>query len=85
MQGLRPSDRVVIIEDEVTTGRTVISAVRAMRRAGVQITDVGAVLVVDDPAMWKRMADDKITLHAGIKLQCDYGARILGSSPPPCG
>ena len=80
LQGLRPGDVVVIVEDEVTTGRTAINAVRALRRAGVRITDVGTVLAVDDPAMWQRMAEEEIALHVGIRLPSDWAARILG--PP---
>lgn len=78
VQGLAPGDVIVIVEDEVTTGRTAINAVRALRRAGVRITDVAAVLAVDDPAVWQRMADETITLHVGIRLPGDYLARITG-------
>jgi adenine phosphoribosyltransferase len=81
VHGLRRGDRVVIVEDEVTTGQTVIGAVRALRCAGVHITDVGTVLAIDDPAMWRQMAEEKISLHAGITLPSDYAGRILANSP----
>lgn len=66
--GLRAGDRVVIIEDEVTTGRTVVNAVRALRDAGVLVRDVGTLIAVDTPEMWRRMADADVTLHARLNV-----------------
>jgi adenine phosphoribosyltransferase len=78
IQGLRPGDRVVIVEDEVTTGRTAVNAVRALRAAGVGVTDVGALLVVDHPSVWGRFAAARVALHACIKLPAAYGDAIVG-------
>lgn len=46
---LNPGDRVVIVEDEITSGRTLINAIRALRAAGVLIDDVLVLLTRDDP------------------------------------
>ena len=78
IQGLRPGERVVIIEDEVTTGRTAVNAVRALRAAGVRVGDVGALLVVDHPSVWARFAAAEVALHACVKLPPAYGAAIAG-------
>ena len=68
VHGLRKGDRVVIVEDEVTTGRTLTNAVRALRSAGVHVRDVGVLIAIDTPEMWQRMADTDIRLHARIKV-----------------
>ena len=76
LHGLREGNRVVIVEDEVTTGRTVVNAVRALRQSGVHVDRVGAVLAVDDPAMWQSMRDEKISLHDGVRLPPEYAALL---------
>ena len=72
IQGLREGDRAVIIEDEVTTGRTLINAVRALRRAGVRIDAAGALLAVDDPAMWQSLKDEVVSLVVTSRLPGVY-------------
>ena len=72
LHGLRAAHRVVIIEDEVTTGRTIINAVRALRAAGVHVRDVGVLLAMDTPALWQAMADAEISLHAVIRVPPTY-------------
>jgi len=68
LYGLREAHRVVIIEDEITTGRTVINAVRALRAAGVHVSDVGVLLAMDTPALWQGMADAGISLHVVARV-----------------
>jgi len=82
IQGLRDGDRVVVIEDEVTTGRTLINAVRALRRAGVRIDTAGALLAVDDPAMWQSMKDEHVSLLATSRLPGVYRT-LLGVEASP--
>ena len=72
LHGLRSAHRVVIVEDEVTTGRTIINAVRALRAAGVHVRDVGVLLAMDTPALWRAMADAEISLHAVIRVPPTY-------------
>ena len=80
LHGLHEGDRVVIVEDEVTTGRTIVNAVRALRQSGVHISRVGAVLAVDDPAMWQSMHDEKISLHVGARLPAEYAVRLRATA-----
>ena len=79
IQGLHEGDRVVVIDDEVTTGRTVINAVRALRRSGVRIDEVGALLTVDDPGMWQSMRDERVSLHVRLRLPGEYAALLRGA------
>ena len=72
--GLREGDRVVLIEDEVTSGRTVINVVRALRQAGIHIDEVGSLLVVDDPVVWRAMSAEGIRLSAVVRLSADVAA-----------
>jgi len=82
IQGLAAGDRVIIIEDEVTTGRTLVNAVRALRGAGVTIDAAGALLAVDDPAMWQAMRDERISLVVTSRLPGVY-RRLLGVDACP--
>jgi orotate phosphoribosyltransferase len=76
IRGLHEGDHVVVIEDEVTTGRTVINAVRALRRSGVRIDTVGALLAVDDSGMWQSMSDEQVSLRVRFRLPGEYVARL---------
>lgn len=82
IQGLRAGDRVVVIEDEVTTGRTLVNAVRALRRAGVRIDAAGALLAVDDPAMWQALKDEDVALLVTSRLPGVYRT-LLGVETSP--
>ena len=80
IHGLARGDRVVIVEDEVTSGGTLVSVARALRAAGVQISQVGALLVVDDPRTWRAVEDEKLILHAVHRLPAGFSRR---SDAPP--
>jgi adenine phosphoribosyltransferase len=71
IHGLHAGDRVVIVEDEITTGGTVINAVRALRHAGVRVDQVGVVLAVDAPPLWAAMEAAGIALRATFLLPAD--------------
>lgn len=60
--GLSPGDRVVIIEDEVSSGRTVVNCVRAMRSAGIECDQVATIYAADDRSMRARLAAERIDL-----------------------
>jgi len=62
--GLAAGDHVIVVEDEVTTGATVVSCVRALRAAGIRCEQVAALYAADDPAMHARLAAEGIRLHA---------------------
>jgi adenine/guanine phosphoribosyltransferase-like PRPP-binding protein len=69
--GLSAGDHVIVVEDEVTSGRTIINCVRALRAAGVHCDQVATIYAADDPEMRARVAAEGIRLHALIL--CDPG------------
>jgi adenine/guanine phosphoribosyltransferase-like PRPP-binding protein len=75
--GLRPGDRALIVEDELTNGRTAVNAVRALRRAGIAIAQIAALFAIDHPLLWQRMAAEDIALSVGVTLPPDYAPRAL--------
>jgi len=81
IHGLEQGDRVVIVEDEVTTGVTVVNAARALRRAGVQVADVATLLAVDDARMWRSMDEEKLSLHVGARLPAEFASRRRVEEP----
>ena len=83
IHGLVPGDRVVIMEDEVTSGGTLVSVTRALRAAGVHISQVGALLVVDDPRTWQAVADEKLTLRVVYRLPAGFSRRPEVTPGPP--
>ena len=58
------------------------NAVRALRRAGVRIDAAGALLAVDDPAMWQSMKDEHVSLLATSRLPAVYRT-LLGVEASP--
>lgn len=61
--GLSPGDKVVVVEDEVTTGATLLNCVRALREAGVLCEDVASIYCADDASIFQRLATANIRLH----------------------
>jgi adenine/guanine phosphoribosyltransferase-like PRPP-binding protein len=77
LYGLRAGDRAVIVEDELTNGRSVVNAVRSLRRAGIQIDQVATLIAIDHPGLWDRMAAERIALHAALALPPELAPRPL--------
>jgi orotate phosphoribosyltransferase len=71
IHGLAAGDHVIIVEDEVTSGRTIINCVRALRAAGIRCDQVATIYAADDPAMRERVAAEGIRLHATSLCQSD--------------
>jgi orotate phosphoribosyltransferase len=74
--GLCAGDHVIVVEDEVTSGRTIVNCVRALRAAGVRCDQVATVYAADDPAMRARVAATGIRLHAAALCQADLNAEL---------
>jgi adenine phosphoribosyltransferase len=69
--GLSAGDRVIVVEDEVTSGRTIINCVRALRAAGIVCDQVATIYAADDPAMRARVAEEGIRLHVAALCRSD--------------
>lgn len=82
IHGLRAGDRVVIIEDEVTSGGTILNAARALRAAGVTVSGAGALMAVDDPRLWRALEEERVLLHVLWRLPAGFRAR---PGAPPAG
>lgn len=74
--GLSSGDHVIVMEDEVTSGRTVINCVRALRAAGIRCDQVVAIYAADDPATRARLASEGIRLHAACLFTLDAGQQL---------
>ena len=79
--GLRPGDRAMVFEDELTSGHTAVNAVRALRRAGIQIDQIASLFAIDHAALARRMRQEGITLHVGVMLTAEYAPRALDADP----
>jgi adenine phosphoribosyltransferase len=74
--GLKPGDHVIVMEDEVTSGRTVINCIRALRAAGIRCDQVAAIYAADDPALRARFVAEGIRLHAASLSRPDIGEKL---------
>jgi adenine/guanine phosphoribosyltransferase-like PRPP-binding protein len=74
--GLSPGDNVIVVEDEVSSGQTIINCVRALRAAGIRCDQVATIYAADDPAMRARVAAEGIRLHAASLCQADINERL---------
>jgi adenine/guanine phosphoribosyltransferase-like PRPP-binding protein len=74
--GLSAGDRVIVVEDEVTTGRTAVNCVRALRGAGIHCDQVATIYAADDPEMRARLAAEGIRLHAAALCESDTHERL---------
>jgi adenine phosphoribosyltransferase len=73
---VEPGARVVIVEDEVTTGRTLTNAVQALRAGGLTIDRVGTFFVVDHPSTSDRIRRLDIRLESCVRLDGAYLDRV---------
>lgn len=71
-----PGNRVVVVEDVITTGRSALDAVRAVREAGGEV--LGILAVVD------REEGGRATIEGeGLRVVALLTARDLGLEPTP--
>lgn len=77
IMGLAPGDSVIVVEDEVTTGRTIVDCVVALRSAGVRCDQVATLLAVDDAEMRRRLEEAAIRLYVAHWLDREILERIL--------
>lgn len=68
LYGLKRGQRVLVVEDEVTTGMTLLGAIRALREAGMVVNEAATVLCVDDPAIDERFADAGVRLRVAARI-----------------
>jgi adenine/guanine phosphoribosyltransferase-like PRPP-binding protein len=78
---LRPGTRACLVEDEVTSGRTIVNAVRALRSAGIDVRAVATFILVDHPETRQRLADAGIDLHAGVRIDASFLERVHADAP----
>ena len=74
--GLSAGQNVLIVEDEITTGMTVLNCVRALRAAGVRVDQVASVLAVDDPEARARLAAANLRVHVAEWLPSHLAFRL---------
>jgi adenine/guanine phosphoribosyltransferase-like PRPP-binding protein len=74
--GLSAGQRALIVEDEITTGNTVLNCVRAMRAFGVHIDQVASVLAVDEPEARARLEAEDLRVHVAEWLPADLARRL---------
>jgi adenine phosphoribosyltransferase len=74
--GLVPGSRAIVVEDELTTGKTIVNCVRALRAAEVRCDQVATIYAVDDPALGARLAEEAIEFHAAFLFPTDVRDRL---------
>ena len=61
---LKPGQRVVVIEDLISTGGSSLKAVEAIRSAGCEVVGMAAIFTYDFPIAVKRFKDAQVEIHA---------------------
>lgn len=61
---LKPGQRVVVIEDLISTGGSSLKAVEAIRAAGCEVAGMAAIFTYEFPIAIKRFKDANVTVHA---------------------
>jgi len=82
IMGLKPGDCVIVIEAAITSGRTLINCVRALRAAGIRCDQAGAIYAADDPDLRSRLAAEQIVTHVPGTVDRDI-CRQLGERSSP--
>ena len=77
--GLSAGDHVIVVEDEVSSGQTIINCVRALRAAAIRCDQVATIFAADNPAMRARVAAEGIRLHALALCQANVNEDLYRS------
>lgn len=60
--------KILLIEDNIMTGRAVLKAINCLRKAGASVSDIVALTSYEFPAMKKLMLEANLVLHQVISL-----------------
>ena len=76
LNGIEKGDRVLIVDDVISTGGTMIATIRALERAGAEIKDIVAVIERGDGA--EKVRETGYNIKTLVKIDVDEnGVRIL--------
>jgi adenine phosphoribosyltransferase len=78
--GLRRGDRVVIVDDEINSGRTLVNAALALRAAGVEVDRIVVLLASADAETLARIRDAGLRLISAFTVPTDVGRALNGGS-----
>jgi adenine phosphoribosyltransferase len=81
INGLREGDRVVLVDDVVSTGGTIIGIVKALQAMGVEIVDIAVVL---EKGSCRREIERQLGMRVKTLLRVDIQeGRVVVSDPTP--
>jgi adenine phosphoribosyltransferase len=76
---LEPGQRVLIVEDELNSGDTVVNAVRALRSAGMVVKDVVALYASEEQHLWDRIAAEGLRLQVNRLIPTPLAKLLAGA------
>lgn len=76
VNGLAPRDRLVIIDDTLASGGTLVALIQAARAAGCEIVDVRVIIEKLGYGGREALADIDIDVKAGLGIRVDDEGRI---------
>lgn len=83
LNGINKGDRVLIVDDVISTGGTMKAVIRALEQAGAVIQDI--VVVIERGGGKKVIADMGYDVQTLIKIEVDeHGVKILGCIDEEC-
>jgi adenine/guanine phosphoribosyltransferase-like PRPP-binding protein len=77
LNGVRPSDRIILIDDLISTGGTLISLVKAIRRVGAEILEI---LTVGEKT--ENLGREKLANETGLNVKTILATTLESG---PCG
>jgi adenine phosphoribosyltransferase len=84
LNGINKGDRVLIIDDVISTGGTMKAVIWALEKAGASIEDI--IVVIERGEGKKIIADMGYNVQTMIKIDVDeHGVKILGCIDEECG
>ena len=67
----RPGDRVVLVDDLIATGGTMLAAARLIRRLGAEITEVAAMIDLPDLGGSSRLREEQLPVYTVCSFEGD--------------
>ncbi|MCH8497996.1 MAG: adenine phosphoribosyltransferase [Marinobacter sp.] len=67
----RPGDKVVLVDDLIATGGTMLAAARLIRRLGAEITEVAAMIDLPDLGGSARLREEQLPVYTVCSFEGD--------------